>query len=99
MVKAEGQPNKPKYYVGQTMSKIKERILKVESDMGNPKMRHTMALSTYIWGLKDEEKEYKVSWKIFRKARVYSKKTNRCNLCIADEVVIMEEKQTIAEKR
>ena len=47
------QPEKAKYYIGQPIREIKEMIGKAESDMNNQKLKHTTALTTYIWKLKD----------------------------------------------
>ena len=49
-----------------------------------------MALSKYIWTLKDSDTPYTVKWAIHRKAHAYTNKSRRCNLCLAEKLAIMQ---------
>ena len=52
------------------------------------------ALSKYIWTLKDNNKDYEISWKILKHAKSYSNITKRCNLCLWEKYFII----TVADK-
>ena len=46
-------------------------------------------LSKYLWQLKDQKKDFAISWKILAKAKSYSNLTKRCNLCSTEKFYIL----------
>ena len=49
--------------------------------MGSLSRLSAPELSKHIWQLKDQKKDFTISWKILTKAKPYSNLTKRCNLC------------------
>ena len=72
------------------MREKKKRIGKATSDMSNPKLKHTTALTTHVWELKKMGKDYNVTWEVLMKAIAYSKQ-KKCKLCKVEKVAIMVE--------
>ena len=52
------------------------------------KCRTETELSKHIWQLQDAELEYAISWEIKQKAAPYKCGTRRCDLCLAEKMVI-----------
>ena len=50
------------------------------------KRRNETELSKHLWKLKDESKEFTVTWKIIAEAKPYTNFTKRCNLCTTEKV-------------
>ena len=46
-------------------------------------------LSKHLWQLKEQEKDFAISWKILAKAKSYSNLTKRCNLCNTEKFYIL----------
>ena len=46
-------------------------------------------LSTYIWQLKDENKNYRISWKIIDRGKTFNPSTRKCNLCLKEKYNII----------
>ena len=49
----------------------------------------TLIQSKHIWQLKDQKKDFAISWKILAKAKSYSNLTKRCNLCSTEKFYIL----------
>ena len=47
------------------------------------------ALSTHIWDLKSENREYEVKWSILKHAKAYTSGEKRCNLYLEEKAAIM----------
>ena len=45
-------------------------------------------LSKDLWQLKDQKKDFAISWKILAKAKSYSNLTKQCNLCNTEKFYI-----------
>ena len=48
-----------------------------------------MALSVYIWQLKDQNVLYDINWEIEERAQTYKPGGQKCNLCIAEKAKIL----------
>ena len=46
-------------------------------------------LSKHLWLLKDQKKDFSISWKILAKAKSYTNLTKRCNLCNTEKFYIL----------
>ena len=53
-----------KTYYGLTEGQFKSRYNQHQSDLRHEKNRHSTALSKYVHSLKDQNIEYKITWKI-----------------------------------
>ena len=52
-------------------------------------------LSTYIWQLKNENKLFKIEWKIIKKVKSYQKGSKNCNLCLAEKLLILKSNKLV----
>ena len=68
-------------YVGLTATDFKTRWRNHEMSFKHEKRRNDTELSKYVWQLKDQKKNFTLSWKVLTKAKVYTNLTKRCNLC------------------
>jgi len=46
-------------------------------------------LSKHFWQLKDQKKDFEISWRILSKAKPYSNLTKRCSLCNTEKYYIL----------
>ena len=64
------------------------------------KYGNSTELSKYVWQLKKEGEEFKITWSINRRAQAYSNTTKRCNLCLTEKLsIINADKTTTLNKR
>ena len=63
--------------------------------------RNNTELSKHIWQLKDQKKDFTISWKIPTKAKSYTNLTKRCNLCTTEKFYILfkPDMVTLTDKR
>ena len=76
-------------YVGLTEGEFKSRYNNHKHSFQNQKQENATELSKYIWKLKKSNTTYTISWKILAKAKPYTNKTKRCNLCILEKFFII----------
>ena len=76
-------------YIGLTSNEFKTRYNNHKSTFRHNKNRFSTELSKHIWDLKDNNKQFEISWKIICKAKPYSNVTKRCNLCNAEKYYIV----------
>ena len=55
---------------------------------------HATSLSSYIWSLKEVNRDYTMTWSIIAKAKAYTPETKKCGLCIAEKSNILYFKGT-----
>ena len=79
---------KTKHYHGLAGNTFKERYTGHTSDFRNK--RSATGLSKYIWQLKDENREYDVTWEIHTKSHAYRCGTRRCDLCLSEKLAIVQ---------
>ena len=53
------------------------------------KHSHNTVLSKHIWDLKDGNINYKINWRIIKRASAYKSRPSLCNLCLAEKVCIL----------
>ena len=64
------------------------------------KYENQTELSKYIWNLKREGKIFRVKWDILRRAPAYSNLSKRCDLCLAEKLMIITaDKSRMLNKR
>ena len=69
-----------KKYLGCTATTFTKRHANHKSDFKHEHRRHATKLSGYVWKLKEEGVQHEIKFKIVRKAKEYSPKTEMCNL-------------------
>ena len=85
-------PTDTKTYIGSTENTFKQRYYAHKNDMNKIQNRHTTTLASYIWECKDRGVEPKVHWEVLRKCSKYKCGTRRCDLCLAEKLMILREK-------
>ena len=76
------------FYHGIASGPFKPRYRNHLKSFNNRGYEHDTKLSEYIWKLKDRNIPYTVKWEIISTAEPYRAGSNRCNLCLAEKVVI-----------
>ena len=51
--------------------------------------KKTTTLSTHIWSLKDQGKNYDISWSIIDRAKEFDPTTRKCRLCLKEKYYII----------
>lgn len=77
------------HYTGLTGNTFKKRWYKHESDFRNTSGKHNTRLSTYIWQLKEEQKNYEVKWEILDRAPTHNPVNKKCRLCLKEVYYII----------
>ena len=72
-----------------TARRFKDRLYEHNTNMNNESGRTETALSAHIWRLKDQNKQYKISWKIRCKGSDYNPRTKKCRICLREKHYIM----------
>jgi hypothetical protein len=81
--------NKTETYVGITETSFKTRFNNHLTSFRQENGRNRTELSKYIWDIKDKNGKFELSWKILCKAKSYSNKSKKCNLCTTEKYYIM----------
>jgi len=76
-------------YVGLTATEFKTRWRNHQMSFKHESKRNDTELSKHLQRLKDEKKNFAISWKILAKAKSYSNLTKRCNLCNTEKFYIL----------
>ena len=71
-------------YTGLTKNTFKERYYGHRASFANRDNDGT-TLSTHIWNLKDEGKDYNISWSVIEKAPEFNPTTRKCTLCLKEK--------------
>ena len=81
--------NPPQTYVGLTENSFKTRYSNHKTSFCNSNKRLSTELSKHIWHLRDNNANFKVTWKILKQAAPYNPASNRCNLCLWEKYFII----------
>ena len=81
--------NPSQTYVGLTESPFKTRYSNHRSSFSNANKMHNTELSKYIWYLKENLTNFKVTWRILKRATSYRLTSNRCNLGLYEKYFII----------
>ena len=76
-------------YVGLTATEFKTRWRNHQMSFKSESKKNDTELSKHLWQLKDQKKDFAISWKILAKANSYSNLTKRCNLCSTEKFYIL----------
>ena len=74
----------PKIYIGSTEQSFKARFNNHKISLKYHKHSHSTCLSKYIWELKDKGTHHEIKWSIIKRAKPYSRKPPRSNLCFSE---------------
>jgi hypothetical protein len=72
------------HYTGLTGNTFKKRWNKHEGDFRNTTGKHNTRLSTHIWKLKEEGKDYETKWEILDRAPTHNPVNMKCRLCLKE---------------
>jgi hypothetical protein len=75
-------------YIG-LATNFKERFRNHKSSFRLNKHRNATELSKHIWELKDNNKDFKITWKILKKCKPYDNISKKCNLCLNEKFFII----------
>ncbi len=81
--------HKDETYVGLTEGTFKTRYYCHMNSFKNEKQRNATTLSQYIWKLHDKNVNYHIKWNIIARAKSYSPRSKRCNLCLTEKYFII----------
>ena len=77
-----------KYYYGLTERRFKDRFYEHTADAKHKSHRNNTRLSVYVWELKERGVDYNITWSIKKRASSYQRSSGRCDLCLAEKMVI-----------
>ena len=84
------EPNStPVTYIGATEPPFKLRFANHQTSLRQERYKNATELSKHVWQLKDNGKDFSISWKILERARPYSNTSKRCGLCLAEKLRII----------
>ena len=66
-------------YIGLTENSFKTRYANHKASFNSYNKRNSTELSKFVWELKSNKIDYKIKWKILRRARPYNPASNRSN--------------------
>ena len=75
-------------YTGLTEETFKQWYYNHQLSLRDRKYSNSTELSKYAWKLKESNKVHNINWSIHRRAAVYTNKSKRCNLCLAEKLAI-----------
>ena len=76
-------------YTGLTSNTFKKRFYGHRHSFNNRNSEHSSTLSSQIWRLKDNNRNYDVNWNIVGNASEFNPVTKKCRLCIKEKYFII----------
>ena len=76
-------------YTGVTGNTFKKRWDGHKTDMRNPKYRNSTRLSIHVWALKDEGKDFNLTWSLIDRSTAFNPITKKCRICLKEKYKIM----------
>ena len=83
---------KSETYTGVTARTFKDRFYEHTTNANSEKGRATTALSSHIWALKDQNINYKVTWRLKYRGPDYNPLTRKCRICLKEKYYIMHDR-------
>ncbi|GAB1604561.1 hypothetical protein Ahia01_000737600 [Argonauta hians] len=78
-----------KFYVGQTTTELKVRVANHNHTFRTRGKRYSTSLANYIWYLREQNLQYKVAWRIVRRAGPANNIRNICRICTTELTTIL----------
>ena len=88
----EGDKSTEQSYIGLSSEEFKLRYNNHTSSFRHKNKAAETTLSKYIWELKDQGKEAKVSWHLLSQTPSYKPEANKCYLCLQEKFYILYHK-------
>ena len=76
-------------YTGVTGNTFKERWYGHRNDMKSEKKQLSSRLSSHIWDLKDDKKEFEVEWRLIDGSTSFHPITRKCRICLKEKFQIL----------
>ena len=80
----------PMEYIGISATEFKMRYANHKQSFNNIGKRDATSLSQYVWGLKERDTPYTITWCIMAQCEPYACGSKRCNLCITEKFEILK---------
>ena len=97
---SQADSTEKKFYIGMTAHPFKHRYNNHTKSFRDHKYSNKTVLSNYVWGLKDEGKDFTVNWSILKRAKGYESGAKLCNLCLEEKLFIMKaDKKNLLNKQ
>ena len=85
------QDNKVNTYTGLTSMTFKKRYQGHKHSFTHRDSDSTTTLSSHLWKLKDEGKDFSLKWEVVDKAPPFNPVTRKCRLCLKEKFYILFE--------
>ena len=87
-------------YTGLTRNTFKKRFYGHRHSFTNREKEHATTLSTYVWQLQDNNKNFNINWKIIGRAKPFNPVTKKCNLCTKEKyhIIFQPESASLNER-
>ena len=76
-------------YIGSTEGPFKTRYYGHCSDMNRRNSKSRTALSTFVWGKKDNKKNFDIRWEIHSRCQPYMCGSRKCDVCLSEKAAIL----------
>ena len=76
-------------YIGLASTTFKLRLGNHKKAFNHEQYRTNTSLSSYIWDLKNDGKQYDIEWDLIGRAKPFSPISNTCNLCTLEKYHIL----------
>ena len=78
-----------KQYIGLTEYAFQQRYSNHQTSFRHQKYEQSTELSKHIWMLKKGNEPYRIAWEICEKTPLYTNKTKKCQMCLAEKLHII----------
>ena len=85
----ESQSQRKETYIGLASTEFKKRLANHKKTCKNKKLAKICKLAQHIWKLKNNKKQFNISWKLVCKSTTFSPVSNVCNLCTIEKYFIV----------
>ena len=97
---SQADSTEKKFYIGTTAHSFKQRYNNHTKSSRDHKYSNKTVLSNYVWGLKNEGKDFTVNWSILKRAKRYERGAEQCDLCLEEKLSIVQaDKKNLLNKR
>lgn len=90
----------PMHYYGITEGTFKQRYANHLTSFRHERHSNATELSKHIWGLKEKDTDYEISWTICKRVPAYSSASRSCQLCLTEKLyIITADRRFLLNKR
>ena len=90
---------RPMHYIGMTEHEFKSRYRNHKLSFKKKYAANT-TLSSHIWDLKKNKKQFTIKWSIVKRTKAYKSGQKQCSLCLAEKMCILNaDKKSLLNKR